>query len=53
MSEIPVVAIEGRPVEGTHVNRLLVVELLPLELLTSDDGFLAIGCPLETGCLLL
>ena len=53
MSQILVVAIKGSPVEGTHVNRLLVVELLPLELLTSDDGFLAIGCPLETSGLLL
>ena len=53
MSEIPVVAIEGRPVERTHINRFLVIQLLPLELLTSDDYLLAIGCPLETSGLLL
>ena len=53
MPQILVVAIEGCPVEGTHVNRVFVSQLLPLDLFTSDDYFFTIGRLLEPSGLLL
>ena len=45
--QILVIAIEGSPIENTHVNCLFIIQLLPLVLLALDDCFLAVGCLLE------